>query len=294
MKIPALLLSLALFAPFSCAQDATTPDATAPTLDETAPRLVATIQNPQLTELSGLAASRRYPGLLYAHNDSGDSARVFLLNQKGETVALIRLKNAYARDWEDIAVGADGVYIGDIGDNLGNRDAVQIYRFAEPDLDPLKLDQSVEVKAQVSAFRFPGAARDAETLLVAPNGKIQILSKEKGGSSLFGADFKSKKTRNLKRIGAKIKFGAVGIFTKLATGGDFSPDGRKLVVTTYAQIYEWQLPAPFDTSKLSQPQIRALPGLRQCESVCYSADGKQIFVSSEGKNAPLYAFLSAF
>lgn len=287
MRIPTLFLSLALFAPLSRAQNAVTPDAPAP---------LATIQNPQITELSGLAASRRYPGLLYAHNDSGDTARVFLLNQKGETVATIGLKGAYARDFEDIAVSGNEVFVGDIGDNLGLRDAVQIYRFAEPALDPRKLNQNVEVKPQVSAFRFPGAARDAETLLVAPGGKIFILSKGKEGSSLFGAIFKNQKTSNLKRLGAKIEFGHVGIFTKLATGGDFSPDGRKLVVTTYAQLYEWQLPAPFDASRLAQlkPQIRALPGLKQCESACYSLDGQQIFVSSEGRTPPLYSFASAF
>ncbi len=287
MKIPTLFLSLALLAPISCAQNAPeTPNSS----------LVATIQNPQITELSGLAASRRYPGFLYAHNDSGDTARVFLINQRGETVATITLKNAYARDWEDIAVGADGVYVGDIGDNLGLRDAVQVYRFAEPDLDAGKLDQNLEVKSQVSAFRFPGAPRDAETLMIAPGGKVLILSKGKGGSPLFGADFKSKKTRDLKQVGAKIEFGSVGIFTRLATGADFSPDGRKLVVTTYAQIYEWALPVAFDASvlKTRPPIVRALPGLKQCESVCYSADGTQIFVSSEGKMAPIYAFKSAF
>lgn len=292
MKIPTLLLSLALLSPISCAQNTSAPQTNAPD----APQPFATIQNPQISELSGLAASRRYPGLLYAHNDSGDTARVFLLNPSGQTVATITLQGAYARDWEDIALSGNEVFVADIGDNIGNRDAVQIYRFAEPDLDPQKLEQLLVVKPQVSAFRFPGAARDAETLLLAPNGRVHILSKEKGGSSLFVADFKNHKTRNLKRIGNKIEFGAVGVFTKLATGGDFSPDGRKLVVTTYAQLYEWQLPAPFDASTLAhlKPQIRALPALKQCESVCYSADGTQIFVSSEGKSAPLYALPSAF
>ena len=270
------------------------PDAAAP--EYPAPTLVTKLQDPKLTEVSGLAASRRYPGLFYTHNDSGDTARVFLVNGKGETVAVISLKGAYARDWEDIALAGREVYVGDIGDNLANRDAVQIYRFAEPDLDPRKLNQTVEVKPQVSAFRYPGAARDAETLLASPQGRIWILSKESGGSSFFSQVFKAGKTKNLQRAGEKIHFGAFGIFTKLATGGDFSPDGMKLVVTTYAQTYEWKLSTPFTISNLASltPVIRDLPGLRQCESACYSLDGKQFFVSSEGKNAPLWKFDSAF
>ncbi|PQV63727.1 hypothetical protein B1R32_10967 [Abditibacterium utsteinense] len=262
-----------------------------------APTLAATLQDPRLNEVSGLAASRRYPGLFYAHNDSGDTARVFLMNGKGETVAVINLKGAYARDWEDITLAGNEVYVGDIGDNLGNRDAVQIYRFAEPLLDSQKINQTVEVAPQVCAFRFPGAPRDAETLLASPDGRIWILSKESGGSTFFSQTFQDKKTKNLQRAGnTKIRFGAFGIFTKLATGGDFSDDGMKLVVTTYAQIYEWKLNAPFGVSDLTsiKPVIRDLPGLKQCESVCYSSDGKQIFVSSEGKNAPLWTFKSAF
>ncbi len=264
---------------------------------ESAPTLVANLQDPRLLEVSGLAASRRYPGLFYTHNDSGDSARVFLVNKRGETVAAITLKGAYARDWEDITVAGNRVYVGDIGDNLGMRDAVQVYRFAEPALDPQKMNASVEVVPEVCAFRIPGAARDAETLLASPEGRIWILSKESGGSSFFSETFRAGKTRNLERVGtSKTRFGGDGTFTKLATGGDFSGDGMKLVVTTYTQTYEWKLNAPFGVSDLAKikPVIRDLPRLKQCESVCYSADGTQIFVSSEGKNAPLWKFDSAF
>ncbi len=261
-----------------------------------APTATGTLQNPQLDELSGLAASRRYPGLLYAHNDSGDSARVFLIKPNGETVAQIQLKGAYARDWEDMTLAGEHVYVGDIGDNLGWRDATQIYRFKEPALDPQKLNQSLEIAPETFAVRYPGGPRDAETLFAAPDGRLWILSKDKDGSSLFAARFEAGKTRTLARIGAKIRFGATNQRTTLATGGDFSPDGRKFVVTTYSQIHEWKLPAPFEVSNLAnlKPTVRALPSLRQCESVCYSADGKQILVSSEGVSAPIYALTSAF
>lgn len=281
---PVAALFVVLSAPFARADEAP------------APTLVANIKDAQITECSGLAASHRYPGLLWANNDSGDSARLFLLNAGGETVATVKLKGASARDWEDVDIAGDTVYAGDIGDNLSWRDGLQIYRFVEPELDPQKLGQELEVEPQKTVVRYPGKARDAETLLTAPDGRIWILSKEAGGSSLFTANFKDGDAQDMKRVGEKIQFGATGYFTKLATGGNFSPDGSKLVVTTYAQTYEWKLPAPYEVTTLAAliPTIRPLPSLKQCESVCYSADGKQIFLSSEGKSAPIYVFDSAY
>ena len=50
------------------------------------PRNVGTIGAP-LVELSGLVASRPPPGVLFAHNDSGDTARFFSLSTPRVTVA---------------------------------------------------------------------------------------------------------------------------------------------------------------------------------------------------------------
>ena len=58
-----------------------------------------------LPEASGLAASARYPGVLYTHNDSGDSARFFMMDETAKVIAEMRLPGATAVDWEDIALG---------------------------------------------------------------------------------------------------------------------------------------------------------------------------------------------
>jgi hypothetical protein len=287
-------LTALLLTSFSCVQAQQVPAPEPVDLD--ASTLVTNLQSDKITEGSGLAASRRYPGLFYVNNDSGDTAHVFLINTQGATVATIKVNGAYARDWEDITFAGDYLYIGDIGDNLAIRDAVQVYRFKEPELDPQKLDQTVEVTPEVVALRMPGTPRNAETLLAAPDGRIWIVSKDEGGSFVFAAQFKAGQTESLKKVGEKIQFGATGMFTKLATGGDFSGDGTKLCIVTYAQLYEWKLPAPFDVSGLAKlpANIRALSGLKQCESVCYTPDGTKILVSTEGKKPPIYSFVSSF
>jgi len=45
------------------------------------------------------------PGLLYAHNDSGDTARFFALTAQAHVNAELHLSGATATDWEDISVG---------------------------------------------------------------------------------------------------------------------------------------------------------------------------------------------
>ena len=255
----------------------------------------AKLKDKSIGELSGLAASRRYPGLLWCHNDSGDSARIFAVNAKGQTVATVNFIGLEARDWEDMTLAGEWLYVGEIGDNFEVNSDVRVYRLREPQLDPNKLGQDIDLKAgsweEMTLF-YPGGPRDAETLAATPDGHLLIVSKDKAGSNFYtlpGA-FESGKSATLKLLFSKVPLGATGWLTKLATGGDLSPDGKTLALTTYSQLYEFSLARAFDFSSLQigAPQKRELPLLKQCESVCFSADGRSLWLSSEGKNAPLW------
>jgi hypothetical protein len=104
-----------------------------------APSATGTLPS-SLIELSGVVASRRYPGVLYAHNDSGATANVTVFSDTAAPLGEIVLSNVTAIDWEDIAVGpcAAGscVFVGDIGDNALAYPSRAVYRFAEPDISP--------------------------------------------------------------------------------------------------------------------------------------------------------------
>ena len=90
---------------------------------------------PEATEISGLVASPTQPGVLWAHNDSGDRARIFALRSDGSLMASLDVPGAEATDWEDIAVGPGGdLLLGDIGDNKSVRKDIDIYRVPEPRL----------------------------------------------------------------------------------------------------------------------------------------------------------------
>src|SRR6188508_1240616 len=126
-----------------------------------------TIQNSSINEASGIAASRINPNVLWAHNDSGDSARVFAMTAAGTNLGTYSISGASATDWEDIAVGpgptagAQYLYIGDIGDNGASRSSVSIYRVPEPTVSDTQSAVSTSVSGMKKfTFTYPGGARD--------------------------------------------------------------------------------------------------------------------------------------
>ena len=92
----------------------------------------------ELREASGLVASIINPGYLWTHNDSGNSASIYLLNEKGQIVMKCKLKNTVNRDWEDITIGPgpeegiNYIYVADIGDNNAVYSYKILYRIKEP------------------------------------------------------------------------------------------------------------------------------------------------------------------
>lgn len=102
---------------------------------------VAQINEERLAESSGLAAGWKNPDVLWTHNDSGDSARLFALStapsadsDASPILTELTLEGAENVDWEDMAIGpcaADSdtacIYVADFGDNLKQRDEVVIY-----------------------------------------------------------------------------------------------------------------------------------------------------------------------
>lgn len=131
-----------------------------------------------VNEASGMIASVQNPGLLWVHNDSGDSARLFGIHANGNLVVELSFPTIRAVDWEDIALDrATGhIYIGDIGDNFSIRTTKQIYRFKEPKITP-ETPRQLAIKAvDTLTFKYPDGRRDAEVLFV-HNGDLIVISK---------------------------------------------------------------------------------------------------------------------
>ena len=244
----------------------------------------------ELNEASGLAASQKTPGILFAHNDSGNEAIVYVINEKAMLAAKIILREITNHDWEDIAVGPElsshksCIYVADTGDNNAKRSYVSIYRFAEPALEDtlIYVTNVDEIKIQ-----YEDGPRDLEAMFVDPiTTDIYLISKreEKVGVYLVKYPY-SLQDINVATKETTLPFSFV-------TAADISADGRQILVKTYTALYRYH-------RKKNQSIVSALMGKAkqlpyylepQGEAIAWDHEAKSYFSLSEspsGKPASL-------
>lgn len=266
------------------------------------PQIVGQIKSNEITESSGIAASRCNQNVLWTHNDSGDGAFIFALNEKGGKLGTWKISGAKNKDWEDIAAFQDKqtgkcfLYIGDIGNNERLRSEMTIYRVVEPQISDENKNSSEKnpnetENAEAIKFEYSDMRHDAETLMVNPNtGDIYILTKRLSGASgvyKLAANYSLEKTNTLEKIS---DFSIPAVPNGFLTGGDISPDGKRVIICDYFSAYEIVLPEnakDFDEIWKQKPAIVELGEREQGEAIGYSTDGKTIFATSERKNSPL-------
>ena len=200
------------------------------------------IEYAPINEASGISASRKNPGVLWTHNDSGDPNRVFAFNTHGEHLGVYYIDGAGALDWEDMAVGPgpdSGVqylYIGDIGDNQSQRELKYIYRVPEPDVDSNQTPVDTTIYGtEIITYKYPDGKRDAETVMVDPLTKdIYVVSKRENNVRVYLAQYPQSTTDTL------ILEHKVTLDSTRITGGDISPSGFEILLKTYYNIFYWQ------------------------------------------------------
>jgi hypothetical protein len=254
------------------------------------------VQSGELREVSGIAASRVNPGVVWLHND-GPTNRLFGVRTSGETIAVLEWPNAMV-DFEDVASGPGPtageacLYIGDIGDNDARRPQIRVYRALEPKLAPSGAPQYLTAQVEDFRFTYPDGPVDAEALLIDPvSGDIFIVSKEERLARVFraaGAELASGKPFELEEV-ATIQIGNV-------SAGDISPDGRLIILRTEKDGWLWQRdPSKPVAETLSQPRatnvaVRHKKQAKNGEGVSFRATGTGYFSISEGANPPLALF----
>lgn len=228
----------------------------------------------ELDEVSGLVASRRHPGVLWAIEDSLSPAQVYALTLDGAVAATILPAGVVNLDWEDLAVGPgpDGqpqVYVADIGDNLRFRDRIRLYVFPEPELTdgPLPADT---ITATVE-----GGPVNAEALLVDRAGGVWMMSRVDGGlATVYLLDGDTLTFRPL----VEYRWALPGRVTAM----DLSPDGTAVVVRSLEEVLVHPVTGDDIGAALASEPCRApAPPEVQGESIAFLADGAGLVTVSE-------------
>ena len=260
------------------------------------------IADPAVRESSGLAASRRNPGLLWTHNDSDDGPLLYCLDLQGRSCGTWRVTGAEAWDWEGMAAGPGPragepyLYVGDIGDNLDQRTEIVVYRVPEPAAGgngpvPTTASPAATASAEALRLRYPDGPRNAEALLVHPTtGDVYVVSKEAASAGVYKATapLDASRPATMARVGT-VRLGTGTRGNEQVTGGDISPDGRRVALSTYASGYELEVTADMGFDEIwSRPVVPVVLGPRlQGEAVAYRLDGRALLTTSEIAPSPL-------
>lgn len=249
-----------------------------------------TIENRDIGESSGLAASWRHEGILWTHNDSGDSPRLFALDEKGQHVAEIEISGAIHDDWEDIASyqidGKPQLIIGDVGNNGRRRKEVVCYRLNEPKLG----NKRVKVD-QIWRIRFPDGPQDCEAIAVDVQERMILLvcKSETLAADVFSVPLETGKKEA--KVTA-VRLGSIAL--PMITAMDLEARDGRIVITSYVdtKIFPRKRIAgsqqtDWEATFAQRPASIRTPWFRQREAVCFDRSGDAIWLSSEKKPTPL-------
>ena len=263
------------------------------TYDFMPPKRLAELTHAKLDELSGLVASRKHPGLLWTHNDSGNGAEIFLVDTT-LNLKLTCILPAYNRDWEDIAVGPGPdpaksyVYVGDIGDNDAIYPLKYIYRFEEPDLTPNKIAKITSL--DTITFRLSDGKKDSETLMINPQTKsLYVVSKREKPVFVYELPFPQSTDDTL--VAQK----GISLPVTQIVSASISSKGDEIIMKNYEHIYYWKTKQgeTIEKALARVPNEVDYDPEPQGEAITWAANGSGFYTISErtlGKKVYLYFY----
>jgi hypothetical protein len=268
------------------------------------PSEIGRLRDPQLDEISGVVESTKNPDVLFVHNDSGDSPRLFAINRAGEILAELTLETVPKLvDAEDIVIGpgpggASFLYLGDTGNNFAGcglgipRRKAVVYRIPEPNIPSSARHLKVALReAFPIVLTFPKGARNIEAFFVdPPSGELFIISKDPDGDSqvlVASAAQLAGGGGPLSWLG-QLQFGKPPLpGSTEPTSASASKDGRTILVRTYSSVFLFpRTPGESVMSALRRaPRRYPAPREAQGEAITF-VDGETAFVTiSEGIQA---------
>ena len=268
---------------------------------------VGTVAHSSLKEISGIAVSRQNADVIWAHNDSGGSPRVFAMNSAGTHLGIYNLPGAQAIDYEDMAIGPGPtldsyyLYVADTGNNSLGRNTVTVYRALEPVVDAAQQSGTWDLAGvEALTMSYPGPNYDCETLLVDPlSDDIYLVTRDRNSvSEDVSFVFRNPAPQT---PGDNVTLELVTSFPAPVEikGGDVSPDGWEILLRphskddpTDALWWGWDRDSGASLLDVFAEPGCAVPAVfePQGEAIAFSGDGLSYYTISEGSEEPIYHY----
>jgi len=208
----------------------------------------ASSQAPTIHRSPPVIVSRQQRNVLWVLAAEGDETEIYASDTTGRDLGTWRVDALYT-EWTALAVGRCNqktcIYIGDLGDSLGRRGTVQLYRFEEPLLAFDRIPRTYSVTGvQKIIVGYPDGARDARALSVTSDGTVLILTSGFDGKSRLYSVSPDAWFRGSTRVDAH-GAGTVAVdlhhhgpltgITRTATGGFVARQANSLTFLTRGQ-----------------------------------------------------------
>ncbi len=280
LALPILLLIFSCAGPIKKAPPETSKSLTTPVAANTE-SFISKVPEP-MDEISGMLI---WKDLFWGFNDSGGDPILFGFDKAGDLKMEIEVENATNRDWESITQDDDFVYVGDFGNNSGNRKDLVIYKISKKDVsdeDQQKVNaKMINIRYQAQTefeFSSKSTAFDCEGMAEL-NGKLYMFSKN-WSDNISEVYALSPET-------GEYQLTAIDTLqvNMLVTGADFSPDKTKLALIGYRdyQSYLWIFSGfegdNFSTGEMSYYHLTNIAG-SQTEGI-YFLNNDSVLISCE-------------
>lgn len=252
-------------------------------------RSTGIVESEEIVEVSGAAASRISPGVVWVHNDSGGGPTAYAVGPEGEDLGSFPIPGATAFDWEDMAAGpgpggeSTYLYFGDIGDNFGIRDG-RITVFRVPEVDPTAADRVLSSMVAIP-FEYPDGSHNAEALFVDPvDGSLYVVTKDdrealvfRGNGLADGSRVEALELVTVLELGAEV------------TAADISWDGSTIAFRGYETVWMWHRSTAATIAEALDTEPCAAPSAdeSQGEAIAFTGDDAYSTIS-EGTNPPVH------
>ena len=239
-----------------------------------------------ISEGSAILKSASYD-ILWTINDSGDVARIFAIDLKGNIIkpswvkkySGIKIVDAHNIDWEAITQDEDGnILICDCGNNYNYRRDLAIYKIQEP--NPYYADKtSIIAKYPFKLSdqkKFPPENElewnfDIEAMFEY-NEYIYLISKNRGNTKAKIYRLKDMRPWEINIFELYNEFD----FKSMVTDASVSPDKKHLAVLSYDYIWVFET---HDKNPFGKSYYKKI-SLNQCEGVSF-INNNEIIISNE-------------